>query len=94
MSAAALRRTERLNEGADDFPQQLMELTRFLDDDFPDGHPYALIHAVPGPVQATSEGGVQSPNLATAFSIMLMLALPVEPSYSLFFCPSCSTRKR
>ncbi|NED83028.1 LLM class flavin-dependent oxidoreductase [Streptomyces sp. SID11233] len=73
-TAAALRRTERLNEGAmgsplversrdlgEDFPQQLAELTRFLDDDFPDGHPYARIHAVPGPVQATAEGGVQSP---------------------------------
>src|SRR5690606_4992565 len=33
-TAAALRRTDRLNEGADDFPQQLAELTRFLDDDF------------------------------------------------------------
>ncbi|OON76993.1 LLM class flavin-dependent oxidoreductase [Streptomyces tsukubensis] len=60
-TAAALRRTDRMNEGADDFPQQLAELTRFLDDDFPDGHPYAKIHAVPGPVQATSPGGVQSP---------------------------------
>ncbi|MFD9796185.1 LLM class flavin-dependent oxidoreductase [Streptomyces sp. NPDC059070] len=50
-TAAALRRTERLDEGADEFPQQLAELTRFLDDDFPDGHPYARIHAVPGPVQ-------------------------------------------
>lgn len=73
-TAAALRRSDRLNEGAmgsplversrdlgEDFPQQLAELTRFLDDDFPDGHPYARIHAVPGPVQATSEGGVQSP---------------------------------
>ncbi|MYW98557.1 MULTISPECIES: LLM class flavin-dependent oxidoreductase [unclassified Streptomyces] len=59
-TAAALRRTDRLNEGADDFPQQLMELIRFLDDDFPDGHPYARIHAVPGPVQATSPGGAQS----------------------------------
>ncbi|WP_408991299.1 LLM class flavin-dependent oxidoreductase [Streptomyces sp. 1268] len=59
-TAAALRRTDRLNEGADDFPQQLMELIRFLDDDFPDGHPYGRIHAVPGPVQATSPGGVQS----------------------------------
>ncbi|GAA2953162.1 LLM class flavin-dependent oxidoreductase [Kitasatospora cinereorecta] len=59
-TAAALRRTDRLDEGADDFPQQLAELTRFLDDDFPDGHPYARIHAVPGPVQATSPGGVQS----------------------------------
>ncbi|MEU3710832.1 LLM class flavin-dependent oxidoreductase [Streptomyces catenulae] len=59
-TAAALRRTERLHEGADEFPQQLAELTRFLDDTFPDGHPYARIHAVPGPVQATSPGGVQS----------------------------------
>ncbi|MGW1334984.1 LLM class flavin-dependent oxidoreductase [Streptomyces rubiginosohelvolus] len=59
-TAAALRRSDRLNEGADDFPQQLMELIRFLDDDFPDGHPYARIHSVPGPVQATSPGGVQS----------------------------------
>ncbi|MFB6819578.1 LLM class flavin-dependent oxidoreductase [Streptomyces sp. NPDC056347] len=59
-TAAALRRSDRLNEGADDFPQQLAELTRFLDDDFPDGHPYARIHAVPGPVQATTDGGVQS----------------------------------
>ncbi|MEU9317982.1 LLM class flavin-dependent oxidoreductase [Streptomyces sp. NPDC048295] len=61
-TAAALRRSDRLNEGADDFPQQLAELTRFLDDDFPDGHPYARIHAVPGPVQATADGGVQSPS--------------------------------
>ncbi|MFI9587952.1 LLM class flavin-dependent oxidoreductase [Streptomyces sp. NPDC052236] len=53
-TAAALRRTDRLPEGADDFPQQLAELTRFLDDDFPDGHPYARIHAVPGPVQGPS----------------------------------------
>ncbi|WP_255950025.1 LLM class flavin-dependent oxidoreductase [Streptomyces odontomachi] len=60
-TAAALRRTDRLNEGADDFPQQLAELIRFLDDDFPDGHPYARIHAVPGPVQASAPGGVQSP---------------------------------
>ncbi|WP_030542317.1 LLM class flavin-dependent oxidoreductase [Streptomyces albus] len=59
-TAAALRRTDRLHEGADDFPQQLLELTRFLDDGFPDGHPYSRIHAVPGPVQATSPGGVQS----------------------------------
>ncbi|MFJ7955326.1 LLM class flavin-dependent oxidoreductase [Streptomyces sp. NPDC096319] len=50
-TAAALRRSDTLNEGADDFPEQLAELTRFLDDDFPDGHPYARIHAVPGPVQ-------------------------------------------
>src|SRR4051794_13782337 len=61
-TAAALRRTDRLGEGADDFPEQLAELTRFLDDDFPDGHPYRRIHAVPGPIQSTSSGGVQSPH--------------------------------
>ncbi|SEN61474.1 LLM class flavin-dependent oxidoreductase [Actinacidiphila rubida] len=60
-TAAALRRTDGLREGADEFPRQLAELTRFLDDDFPDGHPYARIHAIPGPIQATADGGVQSP---------------------------------
>ncbi|MFB9393281.1 LLM class flavin-dependent oxidoreductase [Streptomyces coeruleoprunus] len=50
-TAAALRRTDLPDRGADDFPQQLAELIRFLDDDFPDGHPYARVHAVPGPVQ-------------------------------------------
>ncbi|MEU6733878.1 LLM class flavin-dependent oxidoreductase [Streptomyces physcomitrii] len=59
-TAAALRRTTQLREGADDFPEQLAELTRFLDDDFPDGHPYTRIHAVPGPVQGSAPGGVQS----------------------------------
>jgi luciferase family oxidoreductase group 1 len=73
-TAAALRRTDLphsqlrssggtpIHSGADDFPEQLAELTRFLDDDFPDGHAYRRVHAVPGPVQATSPGGVQSPH--------------------------------
>jgi luciferase family oxidoreductase group 1 len=61
-TAAALRRAEGRGESADDFPQQLAELIRFLDDDFPDGHPYRRVHAVPGPVQGTSPGGVQSPH--------------------------------
>ncbi|WP_246531347.1 LLM class flavin-dependent oxidoreductase [Streptomyces bathyalis] len=50
-TAAALRRTDALHEGADEFPQQLAELIRFLDDGFPEGHRYSRIHAVPGPVQ-------------------------------------------
>ncbi|GAA0458230.1 LLM class flavin-dependent oxidoreductase [Streptomyces stramineus] len=58
-TATALRRSDRLREDADDFPQQLSELVRFLDDDFPDGHRYARIHAVPGPVQGRVAGGVQ-----------------------------------
>jgi luciferase family oxidoreductase group 1 len=59
-TAAALRRSDSLHEGADEFPRQLAELTRFLDDDFPDGHAYSRIHAIPGPVQGSSAGGVQS----------------------------------
>jgi luciferase family oxidoreductase group 1 len=56
-TAAALRRSGRAPEGADEFPEQLAELTRFLADDFPEGHPYARIHAVPGPVQDERGGG-------------------------------------
>ncbi|MBB1243747.1 LLM class flavin-dependent oxidoreductase [Streptomyces durbertensis] len=61
VTAAALRRTDRLDEGADDFPRQLAELTRLLDDDLPGGHPLSGVHAVPGPVQGRAAGGVQSP---------------------------------
>ncbi|WP_461296424.1 LLM class flavin-dependent oxidoreductase [Streptomyces harbinensis] len=57
-TAAALRRGR--TDGADQFPEQLAELVRFLDDDFPPEHPYSRIHAVPGPVQGRVPGGVQS----------------------------------
>ncbi|MFE0687113.1 LLM class flavin-dependent oxidoreductase [Streptomyces sp. JH002] len=57
-TAAALRRGRA--DGADEFPEQLAELVRFLDDDFPQGHPYSRIHAVPGPIQGRVQGGVQS----------------------------------
>jgi luciferase family oxidoreductase group 1 len=60
-TAAALRRSEKPHEGADEFPRQLAELTRFLDDEFPDGHAYRRIHAIPGPVQGSADGGVQTP---------------------------------
>ncbi|MEV7613431.1 LLM class flavin-dependent oxidoreductase [Streptomyces sp. NPDC089799] len=50
-TAAALRGTARPDAEAAEFPDRLAELTRFLDDDFPAGHPYARVHAVPGPVQ-------------------------------------------
>ena len=43
----------RRHRGAgDDFPQQVLELLGFLDDEFPQGHPYRDVHAVPGPWQA------------------------------------------
>ncbi|WP_049580696.1 LLM class flavin-dependent oxidoreductase [Streptomyces sp. SBT349] len=57
-TTAALRRGRA--DGADEFPSQLAELIRFLDDDFPEGHPYTRVHAVPGPVQGSVPGGVQS----------------------------------
>lgn len=91
-TAAALRRSERLREGADDFPQQLAELTHFLDDDFPDGHRYRRIHAVPGPVQATAPGGVQSadrPQIwllgSSGFSAQLAGALGLPFSFAHHF---------
>ncbi|NKX56623.1 LLM class flavin-dependent oxidoreductase [Arthrobacter mobilis] len=48
-TAAALRRHHEAN---DNFPQQVLELLGFLGDDFPEGHPYRNVHAVPGPWQA------------------------------------------
>ncbi|RBM16883.1 LLM class flavin-dependent oxidoreductase [Streptomyces sp. PT12] len=56
---AALRRGRA--DGAEEFPSQVSELIRFLDDDFPDAHPYTRVHAVPGPIQGTVPGGVPSP---------------------------------
>ncbi|MFI0720016.1 LLM class flavin-dependent oxidoreductase [Streptomyces sp. NPDC021224] len=91
-TAAALRRTEGLHEGADDFPQQLAELTRFLDDDFPPGHRFSRIHAVPGPVQGSAEGGVQSPDRpsiwllgSSGFSAQLAGALGLPFSFAHHF---------
>jgi luciferase family oxidoreductase group 1 len=45
-TAAALRRSAAALS-ADDFPEQLGELACFLAGEFPDGHPYAAIQAVP-----------------------------------------------
>ncbi|MCT9933406.1 LLM class flavin-dependent oxidoreductase [Planotetraspora sp. A-T 1434] len=45
-TANALRRSAQVDP--DEFPQQVAELTAFLDNAFPPGHPYAKILAVPG----------------------------------------------
>ncbi|MEV5505260.1 LLM class flavin-dependent oxidoreductase [Streptomyces orinoci] len=94
-TAAALRRTGSLSEGADDFPRQLAELIRFLDDDFPEGHPYAGIHAVPGPVQGRVAGGVQRadrPSVwllgSSGFSARLAGALGLPFSFAHHFSPA------
>ncbi|MDD0858044.1 MsnO8 family LLM class oxidoreductase [Arthrobacter alpinus] len=48
-TAAALRRH---HAGNDEFPQQIAELVGFLENDFPQNHPYKEVPAVPGPWQA------------------------------------------
>ncbi|KQQ96405.1 luciferase [Arthrobacter sp. Leaf141] len=48
-TAAALRRNADANDG---FPHQVLELLGFLGDNFPAGHPFVDVHAVPGPWQA------------------------------------------
>lgn len=47
-TAAALRRHKHAN---DNFGEQVDELLGFLRADFPSGHPYQHVHAVPGPWQ-------------------------------------------
>src|SRR5699024_5098337 len=47
-TAAALRRHENAN---DNFGSQVDELMGFMNDDFPAGHRYQHVHAVPGPWQ-------------------------------------------
>ncbi|WP_309082342.1 LLM class flavin-dependent oxidoreductase [Zhihengliuella sp.] len=48
-TAAALRRGADANEG---FAQQVLDLLGFLRGEFPPGHAYQNVHAVPGPWQA------------------------------------------
>lgn len=48
-TAAALRRH---HAGNDEFPEQIAELVGFLENDFPQNHPYKEVPAVPGPWQA------------------------------------------
>ncbi|WP_461187974.1 LLM class flavin-dependent oxidoreductase [Arthrobacter sp. Z4-13] len=48
-TASALRRHHTAN---DEFPEQITELLGFLNNDFPQDHPYRHVHAVPGPWQA------------------------------------------
>jgi luciferase family oxidoreductase group 1 len=58
-TAAALRRGH--SGGGEDFPDQVLELLGFLADDFPADHPYANVHAVPGPWQNQQNAVAQIP---------------------------------
>ncbi|GGM86041.1 hypothetical protein GCM10010106_36360 [Thermopolyspora flexuosa] len=53
---ATARALRRVDVDPDDFPQQLAELTAFLDDDFPEDHPYRNIHAIPGEANVRGVG--------------------------------------
>ena len=55
-TAAALRRRHGGEQDPDDFPYQLSELLHFLDADFPPGHPYERLRAVPGESNAPGSG--------------------------------------
>lgn len=69
-TAAALRQGADPN---DSFPQQVLELLGFLGDDFPPGHPYGSVHAVPGPWQATQN---RVPASATGPEIWMLGSSP------------------
>ncbi|MBC7304670.1 MAG: LLM class flavin-dependent oxidoreductase [Nocardia sp.] len=69
-TAAALRRGVDAN---DSFPQQLLELLSFLDDEFPPGHPYRNVHAVPGPWQAAEN---RVPETSTGPDIWMLGSSP------------------
>jgi len=47
-TAVALQRDRRALAPPDDFPEQLAELLAYLEDDFPPGHPFARLAALPG----------------------------------------------
>ena len=69
-TAAALRRH---HDGNDGFPQQVDELLGFLSDDFPAGHPYRHVHAVPGPWQADEN---RVPRSATSPDVWILGSSP------------------
>ncbi|MDQ1200750.1 LLM class flavin-dependent oxidoreductase [Rhodococcus sp. SORGH_AS_0303] len=68
-TAEALRRTTN----GDDFPSRVAEVIGFLGDDFPRGHRYANVHAVPGPWQADQN---RVPRPATAPQVWILGSSP------------------
>lgn len=88
-TAAALRRGVGANDG---FPQQVAELMAFLHDDFPSGHPYRDVHAVPGPWQAEQNrvpAGASTPGIwilgSSTYSAQLAAQLGRPYAFALQF---------
>lgn len=93
-TAAALRRTQRPAEGADDFPEQLAELTRFLDDDFPDGHPYAGSTPFPGPSRRPHRAASSPRTGLRSGCSAPPVSAPASPGPSVCRSPSRTTSRR
>ncbi|HEY6413502.1 MAG TPA: LLM class flavin-dependent oxidoreductase [Edaphobacter sp.] len=87
MEALALRRS-RKTPMEDDFPDQVSELLAFLEDDFPTGHPFGRVKAMPAPEMAEGYAG---PDVWMLGSSMWSSAAAVEfglpYSFAHFFSP-------
>ncbi|MFJ7769041.1 LLM class flavin-dependent oxidoreductase [Streptomyces sp. NPDC097107] len=91
-TAAALRRGR---SDDDDFLQQVVELLRFLDDDFPEEHPYReRVYAVPGPGQDKENGLPQTtgrPSVwllgSSGYSAQLAARLGLPFAFAAHFSP-------
>ncbi|HMF53357.1 MAG TPA: LLM class flavin-dependent oxidoreductase [Edaphobacter sp.] len=87
MESLALRRS-RKTPMEDDFPEQVTELLAFLEDDFPTGHPFGKVRAMPAPVPEETYAG---PAVWMLGSSMWSSAAAVEfglpYSFAHFFSP-------
>ena len=87
METLALRRS-RKTQMEDDFPDQVMELLGFLEDGFPQGHPFGRVKAMPAPLPGPEYRG---PAVWMLGSSMWSSAAAVEfglpYSFAHFFSP-------
>ncbi|MER6083005.1 LLM class flavin-dependent oxidoreductase [Streptomyces sp. NPDC001833] len=97
-TASALRRNLPRSGGAADFPEQVEELMAFLTGQFPAGHPYTEVHAIPGPVQSRLPGGVSATGGPTpwllgssGFSARLAARLGLPFAFAHHFAPQHTT---
>lgn len=103
-TAAALRRSTT-PLGPDDFPEQLGELACFLTGEFPDGHPYQAVQAVPQAATAppiwllgsslysAELAGILGLPFAFAHHFSAMHTLPALETYRAAFRPSAALER-
>ncbi len=87
MESLALRRSRKTSM-EDDFPDQVGELLAFLEDNFPEGHPFGRVKAMPAPAPGP---GYRGPEVWMLGSSMWSSAAAVEfglpYSFAHFFSP-------